>query len=194
MRREVNQQGNPIRRFFWLLCLLACLPTSMFADDIKSYRIDVGLKLFKTLVAADENLGTQINAQGNLRIALLHVDDLTGVEALKATLESTWPKVNQQPVSIELLTIDQLKQQAPPNLAAIFVAQELLEPERALLIAHSLKHKTVFFSPFEGDVEAGVLAGLSVQATVRPLLNRSTLTQGGYAIKPFYLKVAKYHE
>ncbi len=51
----------------------------------------------------------------------------------------------------------------------------------------------ILYSPFEGDVERGVTAGLSIEAKVLPFVNQRTLEASGVELKPFFLKVAKVH-
>ena len=179
---------------FLLIASLYFLSLPAFADNIKSYRTEVGLKLFKTLVAADLNLHKKTSADGTIKIALLYVSDELQVRKLQTELSAEWSKVKQIPIKLELMTVEQFELEKPPVAAAILITEELLETEMKKVIEYSLAHKIVFFSPFEGDVESGVLAGLSVQATVRPLINRAALEKGGYDIKSFYLKVAKYYD
>lgn len=178
----------------WLFCLLLMQPGLLLADNINDYRTDVGLKLFKTLVSADQKLLDKKQADGSIKIALLYVNDLSNARKLEERLRESWTNIKGIPVTLELMTVENMQREKPPVAAAIFVTQELLEEELQSAIAYSLAHQIVIFSPFEGDVETGVLAGLSVQATVRPLLNKQALKQGGYDIKSFYLKVAKFYE
>ena len=178
----------------WLFCLLLMHPALLLAGNINDYRTDVGLKLFKTLLSADQRLPDKKQADGSIKIALLYVNDLENARKLEKTLRTTWTNIKGIPVTLELMTVEKMQQEKPPVAAAIFVTQELLEEELQSVITYSLAQQVVIFSPFEGDVEAGVLAGLSVQATVRPLLNKQSLKKGGYDIKSFYLKVAKFYE
>ena len=178
----------------WLFCLLLMHPALLLAGNINDYRTDVGLKLFKTLLSADQRLPDKKQADGSIKIALLYVNDLENARKLEKTLRDSWTSIKGIPVTLELMTVEKMQQEKPPVAAAIFVTQELLEEELQSVITYSLAQQIVIFSPFEGDVEAGVLAGLSVQATVRPLLNKQSLKKGGYDIKSFYLKVAKFYE
>ena len=59
------------------------------------------------------------------------------------------------------------------------------------IIKYGIGHHVIVYSPFEGHVELGVLGGLSVEAQVRPFLNRATLEASQISLKPFFLSVAK---
>ena len=52
----------------------------------------------------------------------------------------------------------------------------------------------IVYSPFEGHVEKGVLGGLSVEAQVRPYVNRATVEASQITLKPFFMEVAKVYQ
>jgi hypothetical protein len=75
--------------------------------------------------------------------------------------------------------------------AGIFIAQAPPRAALSSLIKYGIGHHVIVYSPFEGHVELGVLGGLSVEAQVRPFLNRATLESSQISLKPFFLSVAK---
>lgn len=57
------------------------------------------------------------------------------------------------------------------NLAGIYLLDELSETAIHAIIRQATKYQIITYSPFKGDVERGVLGGLSVEAKVRPYIN-----------------------
>ncbi|GAA6130161.1 hypothetical protein [Halopseudomonas sabulinigri] len=179
-----------------LLCLslLVCATTANGTDSFSERRVLVGLKLFRTLVAADLDIDTKISGDNQLNLLLVYADDETTASNYQKALEQDVDSLNGTPVSVRVSALSALLQPTSSKPAAIFVSQALRDSERDALVRYSIANNIIVFSPFEEDVERGVLAGLSVQATVRPLINMQTLSAGQFNIKPFYLKVAKHYE
>ena len=177
------------------LALLACFSGSSFASDsFSERRTQVGLKLFRTLVSADLNIASKSNGEGELPVVLVYANDQAQAAELQQQLQSDFNAVGNVPVRIDIGSLSTLLASDENKPAAIFISQPLKAPEREALVTYSVKREIILFSPFDGDVEQGVLAGLSVQSTVRPLINQHTLERGRYRIKSFYLKVAKHYE
>lgn len=176
-----------------LMMVLLFLPTQFsLADEFIQRRADVGLKLFRTFVSSDLKLESKIQNQ-QLLVILTYANDESIAKEHQQKLQNTFTAVNKVPVVIRTANIQQILQ-TRPKPAALFISQPLNDDERKTLVDYSIKQSVIIFSPYEGDVEQGILAGISVQATVRPLINMSTLEKGKFKIKPFYLKVAKHYE
>jgi len=76
------------------------------------------------------------------------------------------------------------------SAVADLLGEELLRR----VVQFGTDRKVISFSPFEGDVERGVLCGLSVEAKLSPFINTRTLKASGINMSPMVLKVAKTHE
>ena len=98
------------------------------------------------------------------------------------------------PISIEITndkTLGDFQDRVP---AGIFLMDPFLENDLNSIIEYGIKHHVVVYSPFKGDVEQGVFAGLSIEARVRPYINLNTMRSSQISVKPFFLKVAKLYE
>ncbi len=177
-----------------VLLLLCVLPAhSLFADAFSERRARVGLNLFRTFVGADMEIEKRVNQQGGLTIVLLYVDHNREARQYLPQLQQTLPDVHGLSVRIELLSLAQLQQRSG-SPAAVFVAEKLSDRERTELVTYSVSRRIAVFSPFEGDVEGGILGGLSVAASVRPLVNMKTLHDSQVRLKHFYLSVARHYD
>jgi hypothetical protein len=179
-----------------LVLILLSAPSKglLLADTFTDSRIQVGLKLFRTLVSADLNIVDKTNNDRELPITLVYVSNSSEAHDFQQTLQASFKSVKDIQVRIDVRALSQLVQNTDRKPAAIFITQPLNEAELTALVKYSIEQHIILFSPFEGDVEKGVLGGLSVQATVRPLINMRTLRSSRIQIKPFYLKVARQYE
>ena len=179
-----------------LVLILLSAPSKglLLADTFTDSRIQVGLKLFRTLVSADLNIVDKTNNDRELPIILVYVSNSSEAHDFLQTLQASFKSVKDIQVRIDVQALSQLVQNTDRKPAAIFITQPLNEAELTALVKYSIEQHIILFSPFEGDVEKGVLGGLSVQATVRPLINMRTLRSSRIQIKPFYLKVARQYE
>jgi len=195
----IMKQASTARRFFafqlMLAVLLFSLPSaSLVAQSFGERRVHVGLKLFRTLLAADKNSGRRLDADGKLPVFLAYADDDRDARDYARSLSAGMKTVRGSEVRIEVAALSDLLRDKGMAPAAVFIAQPLEDGEIEQLVRYSIRRKVIVFSPFEGDVEKGVLGGISVEATVRPLINMRTLAASGVAIKGFYLKVAKRYD
>lgn len=194
-RNRVNKVRRIAARLALLLLLVFFDCHALVADTNTDRRITVGLKLFPVLLAADTEAENRTGSNGHLNVQLLYVEDRQAAEhaaqQLALDLENIrGTRVDIRPVSLSTY-LDGPQGAAP---LALFLTERLNPGELQRLVRKASAEAVILFSPFEGDVEKGVLAGVSVQASVRPYLNKSTLAQTGVALKPFFLKVAKLYE
>jgi len=59
------------------------------------------------------------------------------------------------------------------------------------VVRYGIDHHVIVYSPFEGDVERGILGGIAVEAQVRPYVNAATLTASNITFKSLFFKVTK---
>lgn len=167
-------------------------------SDPVEQRVQIGLRLFRTLIAADQDLESKINPQGQLELALFYWNNRQQAQALAEALHESGHgdeqgKIKNFPLQIVLVNIDTLGelQQVP---AAIYLVQPLPKSILETVIQYGIDHHRIVFSPFEGQVEQGVLAGLAIEVRVMPYINRATLTRSSIRLKDLLLKVARIHE
>jgi hypothetical protein len=178
-----------------LLLALAILSTAVRADGYDERRVQTGLRLFRAMLAADTQLPGRAGADGALLVLFVYSDDRRRAEELADTFlkrGGVAEPVRGLPVRVEVVSASQLASwNGRP--AAVFIAQH---PGGALLgsiVAFGIERRLIVYSPFEGDVENGVLGGLAIEAQVRPFVNLATLEASSVTLKDFFLKVAKVH-
>lgn len=163
------------------------------ADSQDDRRVRTGARVFRTLLLADVALARKASADGTLDIAI-YSGDASGADEvaplIRPDVVAGAPKGNGP--AIRIRRVDALGDDTLPPVG-LFLASPLAGGELDRLIDWSIRHRVILYSPFEGDVERGVTAGLSIGAKVLPFVNQRTLEASGVELKPFFLKVAKVH-
>lgn len=179
---------------FFLGVLLACnLVAVAFADSFEDRRIRTGARIFRSLLAADTDLAAKSKTRAGVTVWVIGKGDALQMDVHELIASQTDPKralIQNLPVKITAYAqFDQIPAASAP--VAVFFVTPPKEAEFKQWLAWSAKHRTVLFSPFEGHVERGMTAGISIQAKVQPLLNQSKMQAVELKLKPFFLRVAK---
>lgn len=183
-----------LNRALSLLLALTLLCAGASAAEYDQWRVLVGAKLFRSLVAADQQLADKLDAQGRVDLVVLyHEDPDAPTEALDWLHGKTRSGIQSHPAIIRKLPLGALTTQSNVP-SALFIAERLPDTLLQAVIQYANSRGIVLYSPFEGDVEAGVFAGVSVEAQVRPYINREAMRAAGLSIKPFFLKIARTYE
>jgi len=153
----------------YIFLSLLLLVSSSFANSYTDRRIQSGVKIFRSLVAADTKINKKVTGQGQLVLALVYKNNAQGAKTAQKNLKRAKLKIKKWSLKVVLMSITALKKRK--DIAAVFIAQPLKPKDLNVLINYSRAKKLILYSPFTGDVEKGVAAGLSVEARVRPYLN-----------------------
>lgn len=180
------------RARYWLLVLLTLglLAAPALADTQQERRVRTGARLMLALLAADVDLEAKTRDRGQIEVVVYGRDP-----QLRSIVGQTLSPTKGEAPAVRSLPLAIVHLDHEPGIdlrpQALFVASPLDRAELDRLIAWSIREGVILYSPFEGDVERGALAGLSIEAKVLPMLNRRTLEASGIRLKPFFVKVAK---
>jgi len=186
-----NQTG--LQRWF-LAALLLLLPLQgLLADEALKRRVLVGLKVFPAVLAASQALEHK-PAMRRLHILIVYHDDRDYAEELAEALRSI-KQIRDIPLRVETAPIASLQQHhdtRPPPFG-IFLCQRN-EEDIARVSRYGIDNGVITFSPFRGDVEQGILAGIVISDHILPLINKQTLAELPFGLKAFFLRVAEIYE
>ena len=149
-----------------VLLVIAPLSGNPVAGEQEERRIQVGIKLFPSLLAADRDIAHKREAEGRLRLLLLYRDRREVAERAAERLREV-EKVRGIPIAVEVVSIDALAERAGDPFAGLFLTQRFGDG-LASVIELSRERQVVLFSPFEQDVERGVLGGVLVSDRILP--------------------------
>lgn len=168
---------------------LSSAPAAPIDDE---RRARTGVRLFRALLAADTELSEKTLDDGSLLVVVYCEREADRCEELAAPLESDdAASIRGMPVAVEIVEDPTFPGLAERRPAGIFLADAPTGRGLQQIVRYGVEHRVIVYSPFEGHVESGVLAGLSIEAQVRPYINSETLDASGISLKPFFLKVAK---
>ena len=182
-----------------LLVMLACACATAYSADQNTSRIRIGLKLFRTILAADTKIKTKHDDNNELALAIIYKNDQTQANLYAEKLQKLGKgknqgKIKKIPIAVTSFSIEQLQQLSEHQYAGIYIVEDLAASELQPLIDYGRKHQIIVYSPFAGAVEQGVTAGLIIEARVKPYVNNQTLKISQIQLKSFFLKVSKLYE
>lgn len=192
----------PGQRSGWMRSLVACAAVlvvlaspwlgAVAADEQDARRVTVGINVFPAVLAADRDIEAKRSASGELTLLIVHRDDAALADRLAEVLKDKGA-VRGAPIRVEVLTVEALDTRGPEGVAGVFIAQRLGDRVPSVAIYCNQK-RVLCFSPFEGDVERGIAAGIAVSDRVLPYVNVTALGQAGLRIKPFFMRIAERYE
>ncbi len=171
--------------------LLVSLPAS--AQSHEQRRLQVGAKMFLALLAANQGIASKVNDEGILPIVVAYKEDKHQANFVTQHIANK-KRIKRHPFELNQHTVASLTTTVQQPVAGIYLAEPLDIATQQTLIQYAQQNQIVLFSPFEGDIERGVMTGMNIAAKVRPYVNVAAIKDAGLNIKPFFLKVAKtYH-
>jgi hypothetical protein len=175
--------------FLGVVLSLAVAVSSFAAGTRDRERILVGLDLFPSLLAADRDIARKVGSDGKLHLFLIYRDDPVGCHPFAEKLRRIGT-VRNIPIQVDFVRLP-LRDEKLPVPAGVFVLQHLSRSEIGRLVRFGTGHGIITFSPFAGDVEAGILAGIFITDRVLPYVNLETVQRSSVRLKPFFLRIAK---
>jgi hypothetical protein len=180
------------------LLAAVCLCVGLFASRAwtqplwqeEEQRFRVGLKIFPACLGAVEGLEDRSAASGKLEIRIVYEGSDAIARAAASTLGGIG-RIRGILLNVQTLSAESLDTEATP-LGGIFVASVDVGGKRLRL--WSERHRTLVFSPFAGDVEAGAVAGIHVADRILPFVNLPQARRAAVRFKPFFLEVAHRYE
>ncbi|UAA40157.1 hypothetical protein KIH87_07365 [Paraneptunicella aestuarii] len=178
-----------------------CLPTITNAQpsEFDLSRVRAGLKVFRSMLMADRDITTKSTSDNEINIVFIYNANMEQAESLAHSFVRMGKQETQGKIKGSLIKVHILKELdtitklalAP---AGIFVLEPIPDEMIQNIINYGKAHHVVTFSPYQGDVEKGVLGGLEIETRVRPFINTHTLQVSELRIKSFFLKAAKIYE
>jgi len=126
-----------------------------------------------------------------LKVAVVSEGSAEGADRAASALRAIG-QIRGRPLRVVTLDAKDLDTFREGPLSGIFVASPGLSGAR--LRAWSERLRTLVFSPFRGDVEAGAVAGIHVSDQILPFLNLPQARRAGVRFRAFLLRVAHRYE
>ena len=176
----------------FVLFLFLVLNNPLHASEREELRAWAGINLFVSFLVANQDISTKKNIDGKLTLILVYNDNEKLSEEMRRHLEKV-RSIRGTPIEIITTNYDSINSFGDTPIAGIFLTQPLEEDIRSL-IQFGIEKRVIVFSPFEGDVEIGVPAGIVVSSIILPYINLNTIKESKINIKENFLEIAETYE
>lgn len=175
-----------------LLLGLGLAGATVQADSYDERRVRTAARLVRALLTAHEGLEAKVQADGGVEVLVFGEQD----RQTEPLLSLIAPPVRGNPTTIAGHALRARASEALPDgetalPVAVFLSRKLDDAAFAELLQWCVRNGVILYSPFEGDVERGATAGVSIQAKVQPFVNLETLESSGIALRRFYIDHSK---
>ncbi len=180
-----------------ILAVLALFPLlspagAIQAGERERWRVWAGLDLFPSVLAADQDIRQKAGPDGKLLLLLLCQDNCSRAKEMARDLAGI-KAIRDIPVDVKTAVLSDLAGYAGNPPAGIFLTRRFPD-QLADIQAFARRHHRILFSPFAGDVEKGVCAGIAISDRILPQVNLNTLKASQIQLKSFFLRIANAHE
>lgn len=176
-------------------CLLMGLMLSgiSFADETEKRRVDISISIFPRIVAVDNHFREKLDKEKNARLLFVYDEDKSFAEEVAGRVGKDGSNIGGMKVTTHVASADGA---FPENdvPVAIFLVEKLSDEQLANVIAYAESVHRLVFSPFSGDVERGVMVGISVTNRVKPYFNLGQLRRADVVINALLMKMSKRYE
>ncbi|MFW6241154.1 MAG: hypothetical protein ACOC98_11120 [Thermodesulfobacteriota bacterium] len=172
-----------------LAALLLLSAAFAHGGDREESRAWAGLDLFPSVLAADAEIADKRGPDGALPLVVLHQTDRELAEEMARRLARTGT-IRGIPIRVEIARDPASLHGTGRPPAGMFLAEPRIGDLDAV-IQFGRENRRLVFSPFAGDVERGVPAGIAVSDRILPLVNAEALESFGLRLKPFFLRIAE---
>jgi len=171
----------------------------LFAGEMTDARINIGLKLFRAILAADLDIKSKKSTHGKLPVLIIYKDNSNKGKRFADNLlmlgrKSGQAQIKNIPIDVKYISYQTFLVEQHSLPAGIFLVEKMSIDELQPIVDYGIKNHIITYSPFDGDVEKNITAGVTIGARVRPTINMNTLNESDIQIKSFFLKVAKKYE
>jgi hypothetical protein len=179
-----------------LLVVLAAGCTLPARAGNEDGRAAMGARLYRAMLDADLELSRKTQPDGRLLVVFVHRGDPVGAARLASEFTTAGKggkalAIAGLPLAIELTNDVTLAAYSTRPIAGVFLADSFDGKALRYLVDFGIARRVIVYSPFEGDVERGVLGGLSIEAQVKLSINERTLNASAVTLKPLFLKSCK---
>lgn len=166
---------------------------SLFADETEKRRIDISISIFPRIVAVDNHFREKLDKDNNAQLLFVYDSDKTFAQDVAARVGKDGNNIGGMSIMTRVISAADIfpKYDAP---VALFIVEKLSDAQLEKISTYAASVSRLVFSPFPGDVERGVMVGISVTNRVKPYFNMSALRRSKVVINALLMKMSKRHE
>jgi len=191
MMKRVTTNCQKLLTYLLLIpvaCIFWVFPEIASSDNP---RIIIGINLFPSFLASDQNISTKTGNDDHLHILILYQYDKKTADNIAQRLIKL-KKIRGIPIHVIVTSIDELEYSSNQSIAGMFISEPMIQ--LTPIIKKSIDHQFIVFSPFEGDVEKGITGGIYITEKIEPYINQKTLLLANIKMKSFFIRVSKKYD
>lgn len=183
----------------WLIFLLlsiasVAMSVQSFGDTMQERRVTISASIFPRIIAVDEDLHKKLDGKENIVLGLLYDSDKSKAENISSLLTRKIKKIAGHRIIIKLIDINNNNLQQYNQLGGLLLIEPMSDTDVREILDFSIQKQILCFSPFEGDIERGLMAGIFVGSKIQPYFNLKSIDKAKVQIKPALLRVSKTYE
>jgi len=166
---------------------------NLFADETEKRRVDISISIFPRIVAVDKSFREKTDADKKALLLFVYENDKDFAREVAARVGADGNNIGGTPIAVRVVGVNEV---LPMNEipVAIFLVEKLSHAQLEKIIAYANARSRLVFSPFSGDVERGVMVGISVTNRVQPYFNLPALKRSKVVINALLIKMSKRYE
>jgi hypothetical protein len=188
----------PLKRytFIFLIFLLISEAYAEFimVNETSDRRVKISLSIFPRVVAVDTQFIGKLTDAGRVRLVFVYDQERSRAEELKVRFLEKSKSVAGKPIDVLLSSVKEISQDQAAGATAYFLTERMSNINLYILIKKAVETSRILFSPFSGDVEKGVTAGIAVSSRVKPYFNLNTLRKSSIDINALLMKLSQQYE
>lgn len=187
---------SAVRRLLSIILIVHLCGGVSFAigDELEARRIKTSLAIFPRIVAVDEDIDSKLDADKRVQLAVAYSNDSLTAQNQASVLTLSVQNIGGRPLAVRALSVSSLFKEDTGAVSGLFIAEKLEDGELERVLSFARERHIIVFSPFSGDVERGVTAGIAVGSQVKPYFNLSALARSGVVVNPTLLRISKHYE
>lgn len=185
-----------LRHLLGLILLINLFGGLSFAigDEIEARRIKTSLAIFPRIIAVDEDIDGKLDADKRVQLVVTFSADDVSANNQVSILSTSVQNIGGRPLAVRALPLGKLLDSAAAAVSGVFIAEKLDDEALDRLLQFARDKHILVFSPFSGDVERGVTAGIAVGSQVKPYFNIPALARAKIVVNPTLLRISKHYE
>ena len=188
-----------MKRLFVTNILISCLFLTLASlsagmDQSEQDRFWLGVKMFSPIVGGDLDLETKLGSDGKLLLLIVYKNNRPLADNVVSSLRSMVSNISEHPVRIVATSDLSFKDYQAVKVAGIFISEQFTPNSLHPIVCFGIKRQLVVFSPFIGDVQQGVSAGIYISTQIKPAFNLTTINKSGIHMNKLFYKVAQTYD
>ncbi len=173
----------------WICILLLTVASNVYAKHDLEARVEIGVNLLPSVIAAHTRWSLEKeDEKQSIKIFIVYDENRKVARDALSKLNRI-KRIRGHLVEKQIISMEEIFSGTSDKNSVLFIVEPLLEYTNKA-IEFSRINQFILFSPFNGDVEKGVMTGFEVTNKVLPAVNINALKDANIRLKAFFLRIA----